>query len=227
MRYRCAKVFLSRLFQHALVGQLTGKGFFATREIAKDNILSTAAYIHNLCRDFDELDEKEIKSLKKFALDYDYDVNDNNHRNEMIEKANIFAVYRIIKEKLADNYKRFLSEDIKHRYVTIEHDLSRIAGDAREEPNNLLIASNSSIEEFKKKAEEKKKDFDEIAHVSAQLNKILDQVEASTARQMEAICGDLRLKLNPAYNKPDEKRSKSNLRSVISGILGGNKRRLK
>lgn len=213
------------------ITQLTGKAFFPTKEVANENIIPTAAHIHNLCRDFKEIeqkdDKKELIPLKRFAIYYDYDINDDNDRLKMIEKANISTVYDIIKEKLAENYKRYLTEDIQHRYIAIQHDLTRIAEDTKSEPNNLLTASNSSIEDFKKKAEQKKKDFDEIAHVSAQLNKILDQVESSTARQMEAICGDLRLKLNPGYNKLDEKRSKSNLRNVISGILGGNKRRRK
>ena len=197
-----------------LVRQLTGKGFFPDNQTASENIIPTAAYIHNLCRDYDIIDNKDRKSLKKFAIDFDYDADKPSDRECMTEKANIHTVYRIIKEKLADNYRRFLSDDIKNKYLTIHHDLARIAEDMHKEATDLLQASESSLDEFKQKAEQKRQDVEEIAKVTGQLNKIMDDVETATARQMEEICGQLRLKVNPAYVRANAKQSKSNLRSA-------------
>lgn len=203
-----------------LVRQLTGKGFFETSDIAKENIMHTAAYIHILCRDYDYLDKQEIKSLKKFAIDYDYDEDSAEDRKKMMAKANIQTVAKIIGEKLAGNYRKFLLEDIENKFTGIRHDLRRIANDVQEDAAELLGASQSELDEFKAKAEAKRKDYETIKDVSTKLNAIIDQVEEKTARQMESICGQLRLKVNPAYQKPKVQKQRKTLRSMAKKILG-------
>ena len=203
-----------------LVRQLTGEGFFATKEIAAENIMATAAYIYNLCRDYDKLDKSEIKSLRKFAIDYDYDEDELDDRKKMMEKANITAIGNIIKDKLAGNYRQFLLEDIEKKFVGIRHDLQRIADDTKNDAQELLNASRENLEEFKRKAEEKRKNYETIKDVSKKLNAIIDQVETNTSRQMESICSQLRLKVNPYYNRPKENSQKSNLRRLSDKFKG-------
>lgn len=108
-----------------LIKNLTGNRFFPTSKIAKDNIIATAAHIYNLCRDFDRLEKSDIISLKKFALDYDCDINNIQHRKMLEEKTNINNIYHTIKEKIIRNYKCFLSEDMKQRYIKIMNDLNK------------------------------------------------------------------------------------------------------
>lgn len=206
-----------------MIRQLTGKGFFETSEIARANIMYTAAYIHNLCRDYDTLDKNEIKSLKKFALDYDYDVDDHENRNKMIEKANIYSVFSIIRDKLAGQYRKYLMEDIEHRFIGIQHDLQRIADDMKEDSREFLISSKETFEEFQKKAEAKRSDYEKIQKVSEQLNKIIDNIEDNTARQMEKTCGLLRSKVNPSYHAPQEKSQKGKLRELARKFMGVNR----
>lgn len=201
-----------------LVRQLTGKGFFLTKAIAQENIMHTAAYIHILCRDYENLDKKELKALKKFAIDYDYNEASSEDCQKMLEKANIKSVGRIIKEKLAGNYRKLLQEDIENKFIGIQHDLRRIAGDLKDDTQELLVASQTNFEEFKAKAEKKREDYENIQKVSKQLNAIIDQVETRTARQMESICGQLRLKVNPAYNQSKEKKQRASLREIASAF---------
>ena len=203
-----------------LVRQLTGEGFFETKEIAANNIMTAAAYIHNLCRDYDLLDKSEIKQLRKFAIDYDYDEDEFEDRQKMIEKANIKTIGDIIKDKLAGNYRQFLIEDIEKKFVGIRHDLQRISDDTKKDAQEFLTDSQTSLEEFKRKAEEKRKDYEKIKTVSEQLNAIVDQVETKTARQMEDICAKLHLKINPAYTRQKEKSQKSNLHRLADRFKG-------
>ena len=202
-----------------LVRHLTGEGFFDTKEIAAENIMATAAYIHNLCRDYDKLDKSEIKSLRKFAIDYDYDEDELADRKKMIEKANIDTIKKIISDKLARNYRQFLLEDIESKFIGIRHDLQRIADDTKNDAQGLLNDSQKSLDEFKQKAEAKRKDYEKIKTVSEQLNSIMDQIETKTARQMENICSQLRLKVNPAYTRPKEKSQKGFLRKLADKYL--------
>lgn len=69
----------------------------------------------------------------------------------MIEKANIYSVFSIIRDKLAGQYRKYLMEDIEHRFIGIQHDLQRIADDMKEDSREFLISSKETFEEFQKK----------------------------------------------------------------------------
>ena len=203
-----------------LIRQLTGKAFFATSDLATDNIMYTAAYIHILCRDYALLDKQEMKPLRKFAVAFDYDEDSVDDRRNMVDKANVHAVDNIIKEKLAENYRKYLLEDVEKKYLGIRHDLRRIVDDKKDDVQELLNASKSELEEFKAKAEEKRKNCEKIQAVSKQLDGIIDQVENETAKQMETICSKLRLKLNPAYKIAQAQNQRKTLRSIANRIMG-------
>lgn len=203
---------------------LTGKGFFDTEEIASANIMYTAAYIHNLCRDYEMLDASEIKSLKKFALDYDYDVNCVEDRNKMTEKANVHSVFSIIRDKLAGQYRRYLMEDIEHRFIGIQHDLQRIAYDTKEDAHEFLISSQEDFKEFQQRAEIKRKNYETIQSVSKQLKGMTDLIENKTSQKMEDICGHLRLKANPSYQPPEKEKSIKKFRSAVRRWMRSKKR---
>lgn len=203
-----------------LIRQLTGEGFFETKEIAAENIMATAAHIYNLCRDYDKLDdEDDLFDIETFARRFRFDLDSSEGRKKIFDKTNVDTIGEIIKDKLAGNYRQFLLEDIEKKFVGIRHDLQRIADDTKNDAQGLLNDSQKSLEEFKRKAEEKRKDYEKIKNVSEQLNAIIDQVETKTARQMEDICSRLRLKVNPAYTRPTEKTKKGLLRRLADKYL--------
>ncbi len=186
-----------------LVRQLTGKGFFNTKEIAAKNIIATSAYIHNLCRDYDTLDKSDIIPLKKFAINYDYDADNLDDRRKMIEKSNIATIFYIIQNELAGNYKQLLIDEIENRLNGIRNDLRRIALDTKNDAKELLKASQGTLEEFKMKAEQKRQNYETIGNVSEQLNAAISKLEKDTAEKMDRVCTSLRLKANPGY-KPNQ-----------------------
>ncbi len=214
--------------KESYVNTLQGKGFFPDEETARANIIATAALIHNLCRDYGHLDDADLKPLKKYAVNYGCDVNSADDRKNMMEKANIATVEKIIKTKLAGNYKNLLLKDIKDQFDTIRHDLQRIAVDMKEDHEELLEASQASLQELQKKIAEKDKIYKRIESDSTQLKGMLDQLEATTASHMDSICANLRLKLNPGYTKVrTDKEKRSRFRKIADAVLGrgkGNRR---
>ena len=52
-----------------LAKRLTGKAFYDTKEMAHENIMHSASYIFNLCRDYKTLTQQEKESLFKVNLD--------------------------------------------------------------------------------------------------------------------------------------------------------------
>ena len=184
-----------------LIGHLTGNQFFPTSKIAKDNIIATAAYIYNLCRDFDKLDKKDLISLRKFALDYDYDINNSKHRKILEEKTNVNTIYHIIREKLIENHKVFLSEDIKHRYTRIINDLYNWS--KRESKNDEIFSSPHKLSSKNCKAS-KFINLKEIDISSHQINKILKTKKQYTEKDMKILCKEISIKIEQYLSKSME-----------------------
>lgn len=205
--------------------QLTGPGFFETVDVAASHIFHTAAFIQILCRDYKELTKKERIPLMKFALDMDFDAGDKKDRKKMVELANVHAVGDIIRDELAENYRMYLMDDIQSRYADIHHELLRIAGDVRQDRQEFLEATRSTIEELHAKTEQKKRDCEEIQNVSKQLDGILSQFETRTAQNMTSICAKLRLAVNPSYRKPKQAEQVSHLHHLENIFFGGGRRR--
>ena len=178
--------------------RLTGKAFFDTVEMARANIMHSAAYIYNLCRDYDSLDKAERKPLRKFALNYD-DYELPADLEKIKEKTNIDQIAAVIRDKLADNYQKLLLDDIQAMYKDILHRLERAAKEKREEVHALLQTSVLGTEEMEKRIAEQKERFDKVKHVSSQLTGIMERVKRETKTRMDTTCGKLRLSINPGY----------------------------
>ena len=185
--------------------KLTGKAFFDTVEMARTNIMYSAAYIYNLCRDYDMLNKTERKPLLKFALNYDgYELPDD--LNKIKEKTNIDVIASVIRDKLADNYKKLLMDDIQAMYKDILHRLERVANEKRKDIHGLLETSSVDANEMEKRIVAQKERFDKIKTASNQLTAVMESVKRETQSRMEAICGKLRLSINPGYARGKKKR---------------------
>ena len=176
-----------------LAKQLTGKAFYDTREMAYENIMHSAAYIFNLCRDYKMISQQEKKSLRKFALDYDYELPDDLEKIK--DNTNIASIVKVVQDKLAGKYQEILIQDIKSKYDDIVGNLHRVVQDKKDDTMELLEASTADIDSIKQKVAEQQVKYDEIYQVSAQLTQILGKVSQDTKKRMEVICGKLRLQL--------------------------------
>lgn len=190
--------------QKAYLGKrLTGKAFFDTGEMAQANIMHSAAYIYNLCRDYYTLSKPECRPLRKFAINYDYDLPEDLDRIK--QKTNIDNIAAVIRDKLADNYRKLLMDDIQAMYKDILHRLERTAQEKRKEISGLLEASSVDAEEMERRIAAQKARFDKITSVSNQLTAIMERVKSKTKTRTDAMCGKLRLSINPGYARGKKK----------------------
>ena len=177
-----------------LVKRLTGAAFFDKQEQAAENIMHSAAFIHNLCRDYDSLGKKGRIALKRFALNFDYDLPADLRKLEA--KTNIAAVMKVIRDKLAANYKKLLAHEIQSKFTDIKYDFTRVAQEKKESMTELLKASRSSGRELEQKIREQQTKRDAVKHSAEQLREIIKQVKFKTNTRADVICGKLRLKLS-------------------------------
>ena len=174
--------------------RLTGPGFFDTRETAMENIMHSAAYIHNLCRDYDSLDKKGRIQLKKFALNFEYEVPED--LNQIEAKTNIKEIMDVIRDKLVENYKRLMTEDIGDRFRDIIKNLTRINAEKKESYQDLLAASRADEATLQKRLDEQRKRCDNARSISKQLDEILKGVQKRTKERADKICKKMRLELS-------------------------------
>lgn len=177
-----------------LLKRLTGKGFFDTAEMADKNIMHSAAYIYNLCRDFEELSPEDRTPLMQLALAMK--MSDLSKLKEYIPnmkaKTNIEHILQIVTDELAGNYRLLLCQDIEKKYLDIMYTLRRIAKEDQKETREILEMTTADIEKMKAKVEEQKKNYEEIMACRQQLTAILKTVETNTQKRLEAMLARLK-----------------------------------
>ena len=176
-----------------LVKRLTGKAFFETQAMAATNIMHSAALIYNLCRDYDSLSKEELKPLKKFAVNFDYDLPEDLRK--ILRKTNVAEIFRVIRDNLADSYKRLLAKEIKSKFMDIRFNLSRTTKEKKDSMTELLAASRASNAELDKRLQAQRERCDAVKNSTEQLKAIIKQVKDKTNARADTICGKLREKL--------------------------------
>ena len=183
-----------------LQSRIVGKGFFDTKEMAEKNILYSAAYIYNLCRDFEKSSSIDLTPLFQFALTMK--VQDfakiNSYIPMLKEQTNIDNIRLIVNEELAKNYQKLLIRDIENKYTDIMLHLRRIAEENQKEVSDILEMTSADLKEVKAKLEEQKSNYEEIVRCRGQLVASLKAVEDATQKRLVAVLGNL---LSSSKNK--------------------------
>lgn len=177
-----------------LMDRLFGKGFFEQKEMAEKNIIHAAAYIYNLCRDFDTLDPNsdEYYSLMQFALGMRMDLrNMKENLKTMAKLSNIDNISDIIKTELAKNYEELLTQDIDKKYKDIKYTLKRVAKNSQAKVGDLINVSFKGMDELNKKVEEQEKNLKEIKDCEAQLEDLLEAMKKRTQKRLDQILPEL------------------------------------
>lgn len=177
-----------------LVKRLTGPAFFENQKQAAENIMHAAAYIYNLCRDYDSLNKKELKALKRFAITFDYNL--PTDLRAMKDKTNVAEIMRVVRDKLAANYKKLLAHEVQSKFMDINYNLNRTTKEKKDSADELLATSRTSGQELERRLQEQRKRCDEVKTSTEQLQEIIKQVKRRTATRADIICGKLRFKLS-------------------------------
>lgn len=165
--------------------QLVGKGFFDTAEQAETNIMHSAAYIFNLCRDYATLDKSEKIPLMQFAIGMGMEWDNlKSCLPEMMKLSNIENIAQVIKKKLAGQYRVLLCQDIEREYKDIVHTLKRGAEEKKAETGEIIRVSFANRQDVEKKLEEQRSNYMEIQKNREELTKVLHMVEESTRKRL-------------------------------------------
>ena len=183
-----------------LVKRLTGPGFFDMQATAATNIMHSAAFIYNLCRDYDSLKDEDLCSLDDFARHVHLigrrDCVTPKDLRALQKKTNVETILSVIRDNLAARYKRLLTNEIKKKFDDIKYNLTRTTKEKKDSTEELLKASRSSGKELEKQLQEQLKRCEAVKNSAEQLQTIIEQVKEKTDKRAKRICDGLRKKLN-------------------------------
>lgn len=175
------------------VKYLSRQDCYGSKEVAQRNITYAAAYIHNLIRDYDQLDAKGKRSLMAFGLKFD--VMPDQLEAEMprfLELGNISTVERKIKTDIVGRYSEYLFKDIEQSYLDIKKELMSILGEMKKTQLDILETSSKDISEIRKEHEKAQKELQEVKEYQTQLVTMLQLVREETNKRVETLCKQLR-----------------------------------
>ena len=196
-----------------MLRMLVGKTFFDSSETAESNIMYSSAYIYNLCRDYDPLDSSAKRSLRKFAFNFEDEI-DPTELDGCIDflkrVTNIDRIKEVIREHLISNYEDILNKDIGVRYEDILNNLKRTIREAKANAQDVIATSSADVEKMIEKIETQRKDYEGIFKCKEDLAKTLYEIEKSTYINMENILkkigGNVTPPHKPQYNPPQKPR---------------------
>jgi len=179
------------------VKYLSGSSCYGNVQTAQRNIVHVAAYMMNLCRDYDGSKEMQRK-IRRIAsafpeiddrIDSYKDVEE--HLEELMEKSNVSEVHRRITQNIVPKYKEFLMSDIVSNYQAISGEIRQFFEETRDSQNEVLQTSMKSADEIRRSYEKSKKELDDVQAYREQLEVAMNQLRENTNERVAALCKSL------------------------------------
>ena len=168
-----------RFYQHSC------KDCYANKAMAESNITYSSAYIHNLCRDYDQLqadEQAEAKfSMIKFLANYvatlgpDVFTKPDQFKDFMIEKSNIPTIHKMIEDKIIYQYRERLLDDIDVKYRDIVHELNRYSRAMCLMNDDLLQVSQENAKDLSKMVAREQRDYQEFNQFKIKVQKFIGE----------------------------------------------------
>lgn len=183
--------------------QLIGKAFFDEPEMAARNIMPSAAYIYNICRDKEMFTFNEALSLMQFGTSFGLISPQSEEemgaamravadsREKLMELSNISRIRRVIVDEFAGNYKTLLHDDIMAKYKELITALVTYVTQEEKSAADLIETANADISKVKQKVEEHRRNYDTVSRSREQLAAALKAVEKKTQDRLAKILSRL------------------------------------
>lgn len=178
--------------ENYLKKQLVGKAFYDSISDAESNIMHSAAFIYNLCRDYKSLDKNERKSLMSFAIKMDFDIMElSEHLSDIIEMTNINQIRNIINDRLVSRYSELMLQDLTMKYKNILTMCKRYAENSKQDISKVVTAANCNLDALRKQLDQVVKDYKDIQKSKEMLYAALKTVKKKTDTRLNNILKQL------------------------------------
>lgn len=182
-----------KLQKEEWVKYLSRKDAYCSKELAEKNITYTAAYLNNLARDYESLNDDDIWNLK--SLCFKFRINSDKLESslkELITMSNIDEIRRKIEQDIVSKHKEYLYKDIEQVYLDIRNDLNKYFKEITKNQNDIILTSKKSIEEIRQDYEKAKAELEEVQMYKKQLVETLNLVKKDTDDRINNLSKQLK-----------------------------------
>lgn len=174
--------------------QLLGKAYYDTLEDAESNIMHSAAFIYNICRDFKEISQNDKNPLFAFLIKiYGYEAMSKMEElfPEIKQMTNIDQIRSVINDRLVSKHSELMLQDLTLKYKSILSLCKRYAENSKQDILKAVNAANSNLESIKTQLNETARNYSEIQNSEKQLKAALEMVHKQTESRLNKILDKL------------------------------------
>lgn len=170
--------------------QLSGLGFFGSKQLAQKNIIHSSAFIYNLCRNFNG--DRFSKALTVASAKLELESADQESLLVELKKlSNIQTIKNIIEKQLVPQHVMILQKSLEKEYMDIRYKLKVFAETRRSKQEELLAAMDSSGTELAEQLANAKKKEQIIRNNLGRLYSLLTQIDENTQKRKEHLFKDM------------------------------------
>jgi Predicted GTPases len=173
-----------------LRSKLCSKVYFDTIEDAESNIMPSAAFIYNICRDIKLLNKNEKNPLYAFLIKmYGYEaIAEIDEYLPILKKmTNIDNIRTVINDRLVSRHSELMLQDLTKEYKNIMLLCRRYVETSKQDADKIVSAANSNLETLEKQLDSAQKDFDKIVRSQEMLNAALTTVKKKTETRLNGV----------------------------------------
>ena len=189
--------------------RLVGPGFYPDEATARSNIMKSAAYIFNICRDYSSENAQDVNTLKIFALKNNMPIPDTSELPSLLDvfrkKTGISIIMAKITDVLALNYKSMLAGDLGNYYQNIIFQLRRIGNERCEQEQSFISTSDLSLDDLKKQLQTQEQNLKTVTESAQKLKELLGDAEKKTQARMKGILAFITQKMDALSEKSEKK----------------------
>lgn len=165
---------------------------YGSMKLAQNNLSITAAYLYNMCRDFNDLTEDDIYfDLEPIARKFRVrEIEDNI--NNLIEYSQIENLKMKLNQEVIEKYKVLLVNDIKATYQSNKEDIEDLFTKIKNNQLEILELTNSDIDKIKEEKEKNKKILEENKREKKEMERFLKQVRIMTNQRAESLYKEIK-----------------------------------
>lgn len=165
--------------------------YYGSKMLAEQNILHSAAYLQNLAREYNTLNEEEHLALESIALKFKIRGSQVESRlDDLMKLSNVSNIKKKI-DDIAARCRELLYQDIEESYKHLQEDISKHFGEIKETKEEILQAATADIATIQANYEKAKKDRDELHAYRQQLADTLKQINDNTTERINVLSKQL------------------------------------
>lgn len=175
------------------VKYLTRESCYKSEAAARRNIIHVAAYLQNLCREYDKLPKEQMKTLMSIAVKFNIMPNELAGKiADMSEMSNVQTIHSKIEQEIIGKTQEYLMTDIAENYKDICGEIRKYFTEIKATQIEILKTSEQQADVIKARYEEEKDKLEKIQEHRQQLIDTISIVRDDTNRRVSELCKELK-----------------------------------